>query len=255
MMEGRLDAVFRHPVKGLTPESLERVVLEEGGVFPNDRRYAVEVGPSGFNPASPVHVSKMKFAVLARFPELARLRTRLDDGSGLLRVEDAHGFGVEVALSTSSGRASLARFLEVYLSGSVNLPFSVLEAPSGYMFSDHSMGRVSLVNMASLRLFESALGRSVDRLRFRANLYLEGLEPFAEDDWPPGSRIRIGGVEFSVLAPIVRCIATHVDVVSGVRDLEVVDRLRETFGRTTMGVYLTIAGGGALSLGDGVRLP
>jgi len=39
---------------GLTPEPLQRVASEAGQTLPADRRYAIENGPSGFDPAAPV---------------------------------------------------------------------------------------------------------------------------------------------------------------------------------------------------------
>ena len=47
----RIAALYRYPVKGLSPEPLERVSLQAGGTFPGDRAFAIENGPSGFDPA------------------------------------------------------------------------------------------------------------------------------------------------------------------------------------------------------------
>ncbi|MDB5458271.1 MAG: molybdenum cofactor sulfurase, partial [Caulobacteraceae bacterium] len=86
-MTGRIAALYRHPVKGFTPEPLDAVVLTAGAHFPCDRLYTVEDGPSGFDPAHPAHISKMRFAVLAKIPALARARTAYDEASGEFRVE------------------------------------------------------------------------------------------------------------------------------------------------------------------------
>jgi hypothetical protein len=40
-MLGTIDSLYRYPVKGLTPEPLERVVLEAGSAFPADRLFAL----------------------------------------------------------------------------------------------------------------------------------------------------------------------------------------------------------------------
>ena len=80
-MRGTIDSIYRHPVKGLTPEPMAMVQLTAGAYFPGDRDYAIEVGPSGFDPANPKHISKQRFTVLARFPALARVKTRLDDAT------------------------------------------------------------------------------------------------------------------------------------------------------------------------------
>ena len=49
----------------------------------------------------------------------------------------------------------------------------IVHAP-GHSFSDVAAKCVHIVNLASVRELERMLGRPVDPLRFRANLYLEG---------------------------------------------------------------------------------
>src|SRR5690348_7752411 len=114
-MRGTVDSIYRHPVKGLTPEQMSSVQLEAGAYFPGDRDYAIEVGPSGFDPENPKHISKQRFTVLARFPSLARVKTRLDDATGTFHLGDAHGFGVETRLDTEEGRGAIERFLQAFL--------------------------------------------------------------------------------------------------------------------------------------------
>ena len=82
-----LTHIYRHPVKGLSPEPLERVALTPGLGLPQDRRFAIGHGRSGFDPAAPVHVSKSNFLMLARNEKLARLKTRFNDAANILTVE------------------------------------------------------------------------------------------------------------------------------------------------------------------------
>ncbi|MFY8164145.1 MAG: MOSC N-terminal beta barrel domain-containing protein, partial [Brevundimonas sp.] len=79
---GVVRALWRHPVKGFTPEPLESVDLPTGGWFPGDRMFAVEDGPSGFDRAAPEHLPKQRFTVLMRTAEVAGVQTRvhLHDG-------------------------------------------------------------------------------------------------------------------------------------------------------------------------------
>ena len=51
--QARIDAIYRYPVKGLSPQRLERVRLSAGQTLPADRLYAIENGPCGFDPAAP----------------------------------------------------------------------------------------------------------------------------------------------------------------------------------------------------------
>jgi uncharacterized protein YcbX len=249
-MHGNVASIYRYPVKGLTPEAMGEVRLEAGAYFPGDRNYAIEVGPSGFDPAAPKHISKQKFTVLARFPSLARVKTRLDDATGRFHVGDASGFGVETELATAEGRAVLERFLQAFLGEAASGKLRVLESPPGYRFMDHPHGYISVMNLASVRAVEQALGVAVDPLRFRANVYVDGLKPWVEDEWLAGARIALGQATLTVFKPIVRCVATDVDLTGGERDIDMVGMLREHFGRDTLGTYFAIAKSGMVKVGD-----
>lgn len=249
-MRGIVDSIYRHPVKGLTPEAMQAVRLEAAAYFPGDRDYAIEVGPSGFDPENPKHISKQRFTVLARFPQLARVKTRLDDATGRFHLGDAHGFGVEADLATAEGRGIVERFLQAFLGEDAPGKLRVLESPQGYRFMDHPQGYVSVINLASVRAVARAIGQDVDPLRFRANFYVEGMKAWAEDEWVAGARVKLGAAELSVFKPIVRCVATHVNLETGERDIDMVGMLREHFARDTLGTYFSVVGAGEVKVGD-----
>jgi uncharacterized protein YcbX len=252
-MHGTIASIYRHPVKGLTPEQLASVQLEAGAYFPNDRHYAIEVGPSGFDPENPKHISKQRFTVLARFPALARIKTRLEDATGVFHLGDAHGFGVETRLDTDDGRAIVERFLQAFLGEEAPGKLRVLQSPQGYRFMDHPQGYISVMNLASVRAVQQAIGQPVDPLRFRANVYVDGLKPWAEDEWVAAQRVQLGGASLAMFKPIVRCVATHVNLDTGERDIDMVGQLREHFGRDTLGSYFSIMQGGVVKAGDALE--
>ena len=49
-----IHSIYRYPVKGLSPEALPRIALAPGETVPGDRLYAIENGPSGFDPSSSI---------------------------------------------------------------------------------------------------------------------------------------------------------------------------------------------------------
>ena len=49
-------------------------------------------------------------------------------------------------------------------------------------------------------------------LRFRPSIVIAGTQPHAEDGW---KRVRIGGIEFDVAKPCIRCLFTTVDFERG----------------------------------------
>src|SRR5581483_3874155 len=105
---------------------------------------------------------------------------------------------------------------------------------------------VSLINLASLRSLAAVLGRKLDPRRFRANIYLEGLEPWAELGLV-GRTIRIGDARLEILKRIERCAATNVEPTTGERDLDIPGTLLRTLGHRDCGVYARIAAGGTIT--------
>ena len=84
--EARLAALYRYPVKGLTPEPLDSVELRPGETLPFDRAYAIENGPGRFDPAQPRHLPKINFLMLMRDERLATLRSSFDDRTQTLTI-------------------------------------------------------------------------------------------------------------------------------------------------------------------------
>jgi uncharacterized protein len=61
-----VQSLYRYPVKGLTPETLQTVELTPGQTVPFDRVYAIENGPGRFDPENPRHLPKISFLMLMR---------------------------------------------------------------------------------------------------------------------------------------------------------------------------------------------
>jgi len=252
-MHARIASLYRHPVKGFTPERLERAELAAGRCFPCDRLYAVEDGPSGFDPEAPAHISKMRFTVLAKIPAVAKARTAYDEATGVFsaRAEGRPDFAGD--LRGAAGRRGFEAWLADLLGDEAQGPLRVVEGPGDHRFMDSRSGYVSIVNLASVRDLEARLGRPVDPLRFRANLYVEGWPAWVENDWE-GRAMRVGEARAQVLKPIVRCAATHVDPVTAERDIEIVKALFDHYGHMLCGVYMRVNEGGAVHEGDLVSL-
>ena len=82
-----IHAIYRYPIKGLSPELLLRVELAPGESIPGDRLYAIENGPSGFNLAAPAYLPKTRFLMLMKNARLASLRTSFDQAAHTLTIE------------------------------------------------------------------------------------------------------------------------------------------------------------------------
>ena len=253
-MSGHVAAIFRHPVKGFTPESLTHVDLAPGEGFPHDRTYAVENGPSGFDPAAPAWTSKQKFTVLAAIPKVACARTKLDDASGVMTAEAPGQPTFAGRLSEPADREAFAAWVTTLIGEDARGPLKVVDARGAFRFTDHPLGQVSVINLASVRDLSAKMGVELDPLRFRGNLYVEGWPAWAENDWPD-RELMVGWARAKVFKPIVRCAATEVDPSTGVRDLEVVKALFDNYGHMHCGIYLQMTTAGRVGLGDAVTEP
>lgn len=248
----RVTGLYRYPVKGLSPETLDSVELSPGKTLPLDRIYAIENGPGRFDPEAPRHLPKINFLMLMRDERLATLETRLDEATETLTIL-RDGKQVAVGkLSTVIGRQLIEQFIAAYMKAELRGPPKIVQAP-GHSFSDVAAKCVHIVNLASVRELERVVGRPVDPLRFRANIYLEGITPFAELGWT-GKQIHAGATRLSAFDRTSRCEATNVDPRTGARDLAIPATLQRTWGHTDFGVYAKVVVGGRLAVSDPVQV-
>ena len=259
-MAATVAAIYRYPVKGLSAERMDRVALISGECLPHDRRFAIALGSTHFDPQRPEWLSKINFIMLMRDEKLAQLRTRFDAESGALTITENGRELLRERMTETEGCRLVAEFFADFLGPGVNGPLRVVEA-AGHAFADARRKPnattdkyVSLINRASIAALETAMGVPVDPMRFRANVYFDGASAWSEHDWI-GSEITLGAARLRVISPITRCAATQVNPVTAKRDLDIVAALGRAFGDINMGVYAEVVAGGKVALGDALLEP
>jgi MOSC domain-containing protein len=245
----KINAIYRYPVKGLSPEPLAGTLLTPGQTVPSDRLYAIENGPSDFDPGLPRHQPKTRYLMLMRNERLAMLRTRFDDASHVLTIESDGRMAARGDLRTPAGRHGVESFFAQYCADELRGPPKVLHAP-GHSFSDVARKVVSIINLSSVAALETAIGAPVNPLRFRGNVYVEGWPAWKEFDLL-GQEIAIGkSARLKVVKRIVRCAATNVDPDTGARDLTIPETLLRSFGHADCGVYGEVIEAGEIRVGN-----
>jgi uncharacterized protein YcbX len=245
-------SLYRYPVKGLSPEPLDRATLTPGRAIAGDRAYAIAQGDTAFDPAAPAYLPKTHFLMLMRNEQLATLRTKFDAASCELLITGPDGATVRGRLDRPDGRHAIVDFITAFMPAALRGTPHIVHA-EGHTFSDVAAQVVSLINLESCTALEPLAGRAVNPLRFRANLYFRGAPAWAELAWI-GRRLRIGAVELEVIKRIQRCAATNVDPVSGVRDLNIPYVLQRNLGHADNGVYARVVTGGEIKPGDALAL-
>ena len=250
MTSPKLSAIYRYPVKGLSPQRLERVALEAGKTLPFDRAWAIENGPGRFDEQAPKYLPKISFLMLMRNERLATLESEFDEEAQTLTLRRAGRQVARGQLDTTLGRRMLEQFFAAYMKDSLRGAPHIVSAP-GHSFSDVAAKCVHIVNLATVAEVERAAGREVDPLRFRANLYLDRVPAWAEFKWI-GKTIRIGAVSFKVFDRTTRCDATNVDPKTGARDMAIPATLQRRWSHSDFGVYANVVTDGEIADGDEV---
>ncbi len=251
--DGWVEELFAYPVKGLSAQPLELAALQPGKGIPHDRTFAFARPGGGYRPGTREGLPKQEFFALVSDHRLAGLDTRLDTDTDVLTVCVVGHEVLKADLGTEEGREHAARFF----TGVLDLPpgtAPLLAREPGRRFTDAAvagdgpMDWVSMVNLASVRDLESRTGTVVDRLRFRANLFVDGLPAWSELD-AVGQEIDLGGVRVRCVRRTKRCAATEVDPATGHRDLPVVAMIDRTYGHRFMGTYLEVLTAGVVEKG------
>ena len=184
-----IHSIYRYPVKGLSPEALPRIALAPGETVPGDRLYAIENGPSGFDPSAPAYLSKQHFLMLMKNERLAALRTAFDQASHVLRIQDGESEAARGDLRTDHGRAGIENFFATSFADELQGAPKILHA-NGHSFSDVASKVVSIINLTSVAALEDIVDATVNPLRFRGNVYVTG--------WPAWSELDLVGKEVSI---------------------------------------------------------
>ena len=244
--------IYRYPVKGLTGQSLDAISIPTGGTIPWDRAFAIENGESGFDPNQPKHLPKQRFLMLMRNEVLAKFSSIFDEDSKSLKIMEGTEQIVSASLSTPDGRKTIELALEKRLNNELRGSLKILHK-TGFSFSDVSEKVVHLVNLNTVRELESTFGQTINPLRFRANIYVDGLPAWEEFEWID-RKFSNEDIELTGFDRTIRCAATEVDPDMGIRNLDLPQLLLQHYNHTDCGIYLKVTKGGKISLGSQLRL-
>ena len=255
-------ALYRYPVKGFTPEECETLTVLDEGRIAGDRVLGIRFADT--EAADDAWSRKHGMVALINTPGLARLRVTFDPKAFRLLISLESSVLVDEVLNPEGRRRIGAVLADYVLKLDQNplthhperLPLRVIGDGLSPRYHDEEPGRVTLHGRGSLQAIQSALGRDVSESRFRSNIAVDGLNAWEEQSWV-GRRIRIGTVEFEVVKPKTRCLATHANPITGERDLPILTTLVQKMGQEnpTFAVAMLPSGrGGQIHVGGQLTL-
>lgn len=251
---GRVSSLYIYPVKGLSAHQLDSALVDPQRGFPNDRAFAL-AHHEGDYPRKPTEPLKESlFHRLAVDHRLAGLRTECNPDTGHFKAYVQDHLVLSCDLFSAAGRSRIGEFFAAVL----DLPDDktpVITQAQGHNYSYLDSSSCHVINLASVRDLSERAGVEIDPLRFRANLYIDTQDPWAEFEWM-GSELVIGDdVRITPFKRAARCAATEVNRDSAVRDIPIPRLIKRFYGHSDFGVYAAITKGGLLEPGMLVTLP
>ncbi len=224
---GRVASLHRYPVKSLLGEDLDELEVDQRGVV-GDRVWSIRTAENKIGSSK----NTRRFAAV---PGLLGLRATTGDD------------GVTIELPAGEAFPTHDPAVSGVLSGVLRRAVTVASESNVSHFDD---GPVSLLGLGSVAALAAEVAAEVDPSRFRANIRVQGLPPFAEDALV-GHLVRIGEVLLEVTMRSPRCVMIDMetaDLPSQPGNLSAVGRLSDA----RLGVVAQVAEPGRIRIGDGV---
>ncbi|HEY9119709.1 MAG TPA: MOSC N-terminal beta barrel domain-containing protein [Marinobacter sp.] len=259
----KVQSLFIYPVKSLAGIGVQAFEMDDFGAA-QDRRWMIVD-------------AERNFVSQRTHPELARIHTRIENGTVFIDIPGEGSFYLEpgdeevrvlvwrdwvkALYGKPAPSAALSRYLGQPLHF-VYMPDDTFRRVDASRVSDYR--RVSfadgfpflVVNLASLEELNGRLEEPVDIRRFRPNIVVEGAEPWVEDHW---HNLVIGSTRFELVKPCSRCIMTTVDPDNGVQapnlqPLRTLGKYRRTPDGVIFGMNAIHEAPGTIRVGDSVTL-
>lgn len=253
-MTWSLTDIYRHPVKSLGEEALETVILEAGKPMPHDRMIAIAHGSSEWAADTPGWIGGSRNVVnQTQVPRLAQIKTSYEPASGRLSLSHPDLGDLTVTPGSQADDDKLMDWVAPLTEGTPSTgPFQICRAP-GVAYTDFEDTHISIATGNSLRALEERVGKQLEHIRFRMNLWLEGPPAWSDLDWV-GREVEIGEVRLKVIGRDARCNATNANPATGGRDTQIPALLRKDLGHMDFGVYAQVVRGGVIKRGNEARL-
>ncbi|SHE95389.1 hypothetical protein SAMN05444273_103251 [Litoreibacter ascidiaceicola] len=239
--------IWRHPVKSHGREQLSEVSLNAGQTMPWDRTWAVahEGARTDGNEWAPC----ANFSRGAKAPKLMAINCKLDEATEVVTL--SHPDRETVSLHPERDAAQLVDWVRPLMPQDRAQSSHVVRVKDRGL-TDTPFPSISIANIATHRAVEAKLDTSLSMQRWRANLWLDGLEAWDEFDWI-GKILRIGEVEFAIEERITRCLATTANTETGERDADTLGALK-SWGHQDFGIYGVVKNSGTIRHGDKAEL-
>lgn len=245
-MTGHLANIARHPIKSHGREDLASVFLTAGQGVPFDRHWAVAHDAAKLVPGWNACAN---FARGAKAPELMAISAQLDEATATITLSHPAKPDLIFRPDDSADLSGFLNWVRPLNPQDRAQPVQIVTA--GRAMTDTDFASVSIIGLASNAALSAVLQQDLSPQRWRGNLWVDGLKPWAEFAWI-GKKLQIGTAVFEVVERITRCRATMANPQTGLIDADTLGALNTTYGHQDFGVYARVIQSGTISVDDRV---
>ena len=255
---GKIDSLWRYPVKSMRGEELDEAFASFSGIY-GDRLFAFEssASPKGF----PYLTAREQQRLLQYHPHFRNP----DKAARPINLTEAESMGANpvwadhlelmVDVETPDGRTLAVDdpALIDMIRADIDQKHQLTLMRSERALTD--CRPVSVFSLQSARQLAEETGTSIDKRRFRANVYvnLTSAQGFAENEFV-GKTLRIGPkVVVTVLERDARCVMITLDPDTGEKSPEILKKVAQAHDGMA-GVYGAVIVEGMLHKGDSVEV-
>jgi uncharacterized protein YcbX len=255
---GTVESLWRYPVKSMRGQELDEMFAGYAGVY-GDRLFAFKssASPKGFPYLTGRQQNQMlRYRPRFRHPDKAARPVNLAEAESTgANPISANPIELMIDVETPNGKTVAIddpALIEMLRAG-IDSKHELMLLRSDRAMTD--CRPLSLLAVQSARKLGEETGISVDKRRFRANVYLDltSSDGFAEDEFV-GRSLRIGSkVVISVLERDPRCMMITLDPDSGEKEPALLKKVAQAHNGMA-GVYAAVLVEGTLRKGDPVEL-
>lgn len=242
----------RHPIKSAGYEEVAVVTLTAGWAFPFDREWAVAHVAARFAGQPQGWQPKLNFLRGWAAADLMAVRCVSDEAARRLTLSHPRQMTLTVFPDDPDDQLRLIDWLRPLWPDVRPDPDRVVRVP-GQPMTDVPDPVVAVLNLATLREVSARAGQPLSIHRWRGNIWLDGLEPWAEFGLV-GQGLRLGGAEIVIDRRITRCRATEANPDTGAFDAPTLASLSAGWGHQDFGVYARVTATGPVRPGDVVEV-
>ena len=245
----KIENLFYSPVKSISFEESESLNVLTGRGIESDRIFAFVQNLDSNSIKNLIEDPKSRklnnFLTLKNSPELNQYNFTYAKNKLILKKKDEIIITIN-PFSKNEKKLLCDKINQITLK---DKKLDLLMDEKNPFFDTMPNNSISLINKKSISDFSNKISTNIEIERFRANIYIDGLEAWKERDWI-GKTININNIKFFVSDEISRCSATNLKPSTDIVTINLPNQLKKTYDHINMGLYIVPQQNGVISKED-----